>query len=321
MMQSSESVSLQLLLSQAQLIECGRALGADYARLGMRPPQNSPTSVREGFVAAAHVNFRARVLDRFERKCLQLRMGALRRQRLVSPLVTPDFLRSIDAPRCPVLRMTLTHGERADTDWSVDRLNNDGAYAPGNIAVMSTRANEAKGELNYDAVRSRSKAHGPKNGLEPTEWLRMACVMYGACHVDPTVPREWLPLATVIPNQSTWPAEFALQDSLLRASATSRLKNQLARDLERFQRSQQHHGDLLRLLERLHYAAKGLEYRHDALLDERIQRDIVDWYDDVPPLLRDSLRRTLSEIHGGGKLSRERFKAWSTRTGGYLESR
>lgn len=320
MMQSSKSDSLKLLLSQAQLAECGRELGADYAKLGMRPPENSPSSVFEGFAAAAHTGFRVRALDRFERKYLQLRVGALRRQRLVSPLVTPDFLRSIDAPRCPVLRTMLTHGERADTDWSVDRLNNDGAYAPGNIVVMSTRANAAKGGLDYDAVRSRSKAGGPTNGLEPAQWLRMACVMYGACHVDPAVQREWLPLATVIPNESTWPAEFALQDSLLRASATSGQKNQLARDLQRFQRSQQHHSNLLGLLERLHYAAKGLKYRHDALLDERIQRDIVDWYANVPPPLWGSLRRALNEIHGGGKLSRERFGAWSTRTRGYFES-
>lgn len=316
--QSSHPDSLRRQLSQTELTECGRKLGADYAKLGMPPPEDSPSSVLEGFAAAAHTSFRLRVLDRFERKYLQVRMGALRRHRLVSPTVTPDFLRSIDVSWCPVLRTTLTHGERVDTDWSVDRLNNHGAYAPGNIAVMSTRANAAKGALGYQEVRARSTAAGPTNGLAPQQWLRMACVMYGACHVDPAVRREWLPLATVIPNQSTWPVEFALQDSLLRASATSRQKNQLARNLECFKRSQQHHNNLLRLLERLHYSAKDLRYRHDALLDERIQREILEWYMNVPPPLLGSLRRVLSDIHGGESLSRERFRAWSTQTGGYL---
>jgi len=311
--------SLDLLLSQARVTECGRELGADYARLGMRPPDDAPASVLEGFAAAAHTGFRPRALDRFQRKCLQLRTGALRRRRLVSPHVTPNFLRAIDVERCPVLRTSLTHGECADTDWSVDRLNNDGAYAPGNIVVMSTRANVAKGALGYDDVRARSRAARPTDGLEPAQWMRMACVMYGACHVDDTVPREWLPLATVIPTESTWPLEFALQDSLLRAAATSRQKNQLARSLEPFRRSEAHHRGLMMLLERLHYAAKGLEYRHDALLDERIQRDIKSWYANVPQSSWNSLRRALREIHGGERISSERWEAWSTRTKGYLE--
>jgi hypothetical protein len=41
----------------------------------------------------------------------------------------------------------LTHGECSDTDWSIDRLVNDGAYADGNLVVMSTKANKAKAAL------------------------------------------------------------------------------------------------------------------------------------------------------------------------------
>lgn len=318
MMSASLHDHLQQILSEAQVTERGRELGADFARLGMHVPEDSPTSVHEGFAAAAYSGFRPKALDRFQRKWLQLRMGALRRQRLVSPLVTPDFLRTIDASWCPVLRIALTHGERADTDWSVDRLNNGGAYAPGNIVVMSTRANSAKGSLSYAEVRARSKAVNPTEGLQPAEWLRMACVMYGACHVDVKGLREWLPLATVIPTQSTWPMEFALQDSFLKASATSRHRNQLARDLRRYGASEDHHQILVRVLERLHYAAKGLQYRHDALLDDRIQRDIQAWHDRVPRSYQDALRRAITEIHGGERLSPERREAWSMQTRGYL---
>jgi len=317
-MSASLHAHLRQVLSEAQISERGRELGADFARLGMHPPEDSPTSVHEGFAAAAYRGFRPKTLDRFQRKWLQLRMGALRRHRLVSPLVTPDFLRVIDASWCPVLRTALTHGERADTDWSVDRLNNDGAYARGNIVVMSTRANRAKGSLGYDEVRARSKAVGPTEGLEPTEWLRMACVMYGASHVDVKGLREWLPLATVIPTQSTWPPEFALQDSFLKASATSRQRNQLAKDLKCFRASEDHHEMLVRILERLHYAAKGLQYRHDALLDDHIQRDIKAWHDGVPWSYRDALRRAITEIHGGERLSLERREPWSMQTKGYL---
>ena len=64
-------------------------------------------------------------------------------------------LHRIDVPVCPVSLVTLTHGERADTDWSIDRLNNNGAYAIGNLAVMSRGANTAKG------ARSGGKENRP----------------------------------------------------------------------------------------------------------------------------------------------------------------
>lgn len=299
--------------------EQGRALGADYARLGMPLPSDAPSSAIEGFRAATLAGFRPRTLDRFQKKWLQLRMGALRRERLVVPEVTPDFLQCIDSPSCPVLRIELTYGERRDTDWSVDRVNNDGAYAPTNLVVMSTRANAAKGSLSYREVRARSKAAGPTDGLSPEEWLRMACVMYGACHVDTSIPREWLPLATAIPNYSIWSAELALQDLLLRASTTFKETNRILREFRTFQASDAHHQCLAGVLERLHFLKKDLKWEHDALLDETVQRDVKLWYATVPRARLPRLRKSLERLYGGATLRPTDWKKVSTETKGYLE--
>lgn len=49
--------------------------------------------------------------------------------------------------RCPVLGIELvrgTNGRALDSSPTLDRLNNEWGYEPGNIAVISLRANRAK---------------------------------------------------------------------------------------------------------------------------------------------------------------------------------
>jgi hypothetical protein len=48
--------------------------------------------------------------------------------------------------RCPVLNIPLyrTVGKRTDNTPSLDRINNDGGYTKGNVAVISWRANQLK---------------------------------------------------------------------------------------------------------------------------------------------------------------------------------
>ena len=75
----------------------------------------------------------------------KLRLGAwLRGRAFEGTQVNPAFLRRIDVAVCPVTRELLTHGTGELSDASVDRVFNDAAYAAGNLAVMSTRANRAK---------------------------------------------------------------------------------------------------------------------------------------------------------------------------------
>jgi hypothetical protein len=82
-----------------------------------------------------------------------LRLGALSRHSIVQPEITPQYLKYIDTDLCPVSLIPLTHSTRTDTDWSVDRINNSGAYADANLMVISARVNRVKNDKTYDEVR------------------------------------------------------------------------------------------------------------------------------------------------------------------------
>ena len=182
-------------LSDGELIERYRTLGDDYASYGLKLPQparnegyRARESLREGYRAGLARVGRPRTADRFVRKWLQLRHHALSRGRAVSDEVTVDLLRHLDVSVCPVTLATLTHGEQKSSDWSVDRLNNDGAYAKGNLAIMCTHANGAKGAKGLTEVRELSEGESAEEGLTPEEWARMAAMMYGPVLAYLSVP-------------------------------------------------------------------------------------------------------------------------------------
>ncbi len=183
----------------ADRVDIGRAIGHDlYCRSRSAARETWPPPVREGFVAARAGGPARQLPDRYVRKWLQLRLGAFDRDRFINDDVTPELLRQIDVEHCPVTRTTLTHGELTCSDWSVDRLNNDGAYAANNLCVMSTRANRAKGALSYDDVFARSQCAASTDGLTPVEWLRLAALMLGPCFATRPAAVPVIPLAAPI---------------------------------------------------------------------------------------------------------------------------
>ena len=129
------------------LDEIGFDVGWDHAMHGVPVPEHLMLgTLADGFRAGTEKRGRARPkeADRYVRKWLQLRRNAWRRERIFDAGVTPEFIRRIDVPYCPITRERLTYSTGEETDWSVDRLVNDGGYARGNLVVMSTRANKAK---------------------------------------------------------------------------------------------------------------------------------------------------------------------------------
>lgn len=161
-------------------------LGWDFALYkGLVPPPEAANEVKRGFLEGLkRFEQHQKHADRFVRKWLQLRLHALRRGRQFCEDVTPQYLEAIDVPYCPVTFERLTHAEHTSSDWSVDRLHNDGGYAIGNIAVMSTRANEAKGSLSATeivlmALRGRSERSAMPAGLSWKEWMRLAALVVG----------------------------------------------------------------------------------------------------------------------------------------------
>ena len=188
----------------------GFEIGWDFAHYRLTPPPEALAEghpVRQGWQAGAAA-FGVRTLKptRHVRKWLQLRLNARRRGRAFEGMqVTPNFLAQIDVPLCPITRITLTHASGAGSDASVDRVCNQAGYAAGNLAVMSTRANEAKADLGCrDAltVVRQLEASGldTLDGLDTLQWSRLAVLMSFA---TPMAHDEaaCLPLLLLPPNR------------------------------------------------------------------------------------------------------------------------
>ena len=164
--------------------DTGFELGWDYAHYAAVPPADHlhPLSpVRQGWEAGREC-FGRRTLqhNRFVRKWLQLRLGAwLRGRAFEGTQVNPAFLRRIDVAHCPITREVLTHGTGELSDASVDRVCNRAGYAAGNLAVMSARANRAKGACGFAEAMAFARrleldgGSGQVGGLAAAAWARI----------------------------------------------------------------------------------------------------------------------------------------------------
>ncbi len=164
--------------------QVGFELGWDYAHHGMTPAApygEEPSPLLDG-LRAGRATFGTRTLlpTRHVRKWLQLRLHAWLRGRSVELVqVTPNHLQQIEASHCPITRVVLSSATREGSDASVDRVRNDAGYAAGNLAMMSTKANHAKGALGFrDAlrlVRDLESVGSPAGGgLTVAQWARVA---------------------------------------------------------------------------------------------------------------------------------------------------
>jgi hypothetical protein len=130
----------------------------------------------------------------FLRKLLTLRKSAFARGIPVSSALTAEYLQEISVTVCPVTGVALTQGAQLLTDWSLDRLDNELGYVPGNVCFMSTRANRLKGTLSFEsaceealeAAAMQVAAHGAEgylrdlgNGMTVIEMMRVAALMAG----------------------------------------------------------------------------------------------------------------------------------------------
>jgi len=158
----------------------GFNIGWAYASHNAYLPDDAAPDLRQGYDAGrAHFSGRRcqSQPDRFVRKWLQLQANAWRRGRVFDQAVTPSFIEHITPQACPITREVLTFATGKDTDWSVDRLVNAAGYAPGNLVVMSVKANLAKDNLDYAQILRIAGLCRPINGLSPVEWNRMASMV------------------------------------------------------------------------------------------------------------------------------------------------
>ncbi|MFT7722391.1 MAG: hypothetical protein QM788_06130 [Roseateles sp.] len=157
--------------------QAGLALGRDHALHGVTPPiahlyPQSP--LQRGWLAARGRPVRTPASPQVE-QWLALRTHAWARGRSFEDIqLTPHHLAQLDTTHCPIGREPLDAGNR-----SIDRVRDDAGYAAGNLAVMSRRANRAKGSHDHEALADMAArcAAAPANrvgGLTAAEWQRLA---------------------------------------------------------------------------------------------------------------------------------------------------
>ena len=199
------------------LDQIGFELGWDYAHHRVCPPEayaQAPSALRDGLLAG-QATFGLRTLNatRPVRQWLQLRLHAWLRGRSVELVqVTPNHLAQLDVSHCPITRAALgvATPERSDTSRgnagpSIDRVRNDAGYAAGNLAVMSAKANHAKGSHGFrDAMQFARQAEagalGGISGLTAAQWTRVAVL----CSFVEPLPHDEacaLPLLVLPPNR------------------------------------------------------------------------------------------------------------------------
>ncbi len=190
--------------------QVGVDLGRDHARHGLELPApygQEPSVLREG-LAAGRTLFGSRTLPAppSVRRWLHLRLHAWLRGRSFELVqVTPHYLQQIEVTHCPVTREALSQETFTAADRSIDRVRHDAGYAAGNLAVMSARANHAKGANGYaDALHIAARIESGDltgfAGLGAVEWRRIA-VLCSFVVPLPHAEAAALPMGVLPPNR------------------------------------------------------------------------------------------------------------------------
>jgi hypothetical protein len=224
------------------LEKIGFEVGWDHAEYGLSLPADfsGPGVMLDGYKAGILRLGQARPKehDIFTKKWLQLRRSAWRRGRIFEEAVTPRFLVQIAQDNCPICRFEMTSGTGEDTDWSVDRLNNDGGYARGNLVVMSVRANKAKAALTVEEIVKRSTEFSeehqamvldstPLYGLTVQETMRLYTLT-----VLTSVEHMVIPSVVMVPPHVPTGVPYILQCYLARLSVIAVFSAKLMRELK-----------------------------------------------------------------------------------------
>lgn len=132
--------------------------------------------VRNGFEAAKLQGASKKKPDLYEKKLLCIRDRALNKNRMVT-ITIEDLKHELNRThgRCPITEEKFTFAENNDTDWSVDRIDNNRGYCPDNIVIVSVIANKAKSNLDLsEIIKTALSGHEGNEFLTGNEWFRLA---------------------------------------------------------------------------------------------------------------------------------------------------
>ena len=291
-------------------------VGVHHAKFNLRRDASAPQEFLAGYDSWTG---RKKKADVFVRKWLYLRLSAIKRQRIMTSDVTPQFLREIVSPICPVSLIPLTTGNDGKTNWSVDRLENSGAYAAGNLVVLSQRVNEAKGELSFHEVSDIATRGETFNGLAGVEWMRLVSLMYGAWAINCGQGDKYiLPQATEFPRHVFHTSSQVVQLCVLRGvmgeglTANCRFWQELTVETQ---------GNTLsfdRLYKNIKHELPNQSYPFDVWLRQDVFEAFVAWYYRCHPLIDQVVETWLSK-----RLPKQDFmdalvESWSTSANGYF---
>ncbi len=187
----------------------GFEIGWDHAHHGLVPPAElllEGTPIGQGWRAGRAV-FGRRTLpsNPSTRQWLALRLHAWRRGiPFEGQQLTPHYLAQLQAPRCPVLRVTLGGAPVAAEAPVLERLNPQAGYAAGNLATLSCAAAAAREGVDIleclRRARRAASAGEPVEGLDAGAWWRLATLRSFATPL-PFHEAARLPLAVLPPNR------------------------------------------------------------------------------------------------------------------------
>lgn len=299
-------------------IDIARQLGFDAYRYRQRQRSEWGPAISEGYLEAASRRCARQDPDRFERKWLQLRMNAFRRKRVVDARITPTYLRRIDVDDCPILRIALTHGEQSGSDWSIDRLNNEGAYAPHNLAVLSTAANRAKGNRSYAEVMLLAEADVNTDGLMPEQWLRLASVMQGPCFAEQPSLAPMIPLVARTPFLTARGSTQQIQYALTTRASPAAGKNALIKQFRLACRTPRARDRLATLAERIHQGLKNVDPCWDVWLIPGVMDALIAWRATMDTQAWAMAGLISMRLAGARQVSASHLLSWQLATHGYM---
>lgn len=174
----------------------GYELGWDIAHYDRKLPDKADKACSDGYHGFQHGE-RRHVLDAsvFVRKWLQVRLNAYVRRKEFHEDVSPRYLEGLLPPdrRCPVTHEKMTFGEMELSDWSIERADNTRGYVPGNIIVISTRANKAKSDHDLEALYDFALGKVKNDLLTISQWRRLVELIHPMTpNEEGQVPGVWM---------------------------------------------------------------------------------------------------------------------------------
>lgn len=258
----------------------GFEIGFDQAFYRQSLSDRSDEAILQGF-ESCKTRSDPEKINRFVKKWLQLRFQAYLRGRAVSKDVTPQLIQALDAQICPITGLILTHASLEPSDWSVERLCNDSGYAWGNLAIVSSQANKARGSMSYEDICRAAESNESFNGLSAQAWICYENLARGpnfwAGQVKGIIPLS-IPMTQSLIFMT--PSQFLQEQAYYNvASSNARLRSLTYKMLKIISPSSASSAKLSIFLTKVERNFKKGRDRHQTFYNPTCFESFLDWYE------------------------------------------